>query len=165
MTRMADIRNTTLQPECETPRDDELLVTFLAERDINCPRCDYNLRGLTSDRCPECGESLKLNIGLVRPKLKAMIAGLIGLAAGAGLSGLLLIYAALVIAFRSHTDFFDTFIITNGTGFALLGGAMAAWLFMWHRLYQLSTTARTLLAILAWMLTFTYLLVFTYMIR
>jgi len=25
---------------------------------LKCPRCDYNLRGLTSDRCPECGLSL-----------------------------------------------------------------------------------------------------------
>jgi hypothetical protein len=23
--------------------------------DVYCPECDYNLRGLTSDRCPECG--------------------------------------------------------------------------------------------------------------
>ena len=23
--------------------------------EIYCPECDYNLRGLTSERCPECG--------------------------------------------------------------------------------------------------------------
>src|SRR3989442_887207 len=26
-----------------------------AEEDILCPLCDYNLRGLTEARCPECG--------------------------------------------------------------------------------------------------------------
>ncbi len=26
--------------------------------DIFCAKCDYNLRGLTSDRCPECGQAL-----------------------------------------------------------------------------------------------------------
>lgn len=26
--------------------------------DFYCPECDYNLRGLTSDRCPECGQSI-----------------------------------------------------------------------------------------------------------
>jgi len=31
--------------------------------DCYCPRCDYNLRGLTSDRCPECG----WQIDFVRP--------------------------------------------------------------------------------------------------
>ncbi|MBN2447782.1 MAG: hypothetical protein JXO22_13710, partial [Phycisphaerae bacterium] len=25
------------------------------DRDVYCPRCDYNLRGLTKPRCPECG--------------------------------------------------------------------------------------------------------------
>ena len=28
------------------------------ETDILCPSCSYNLRGLTSDRCPECGLAL-----------------------------------------------------------------------------------------------------------
>ena len=26
-----------------------------SERDVHCPRCAYNLRGLTTPRCPECG--------------------------------------------------------------------------------------------------------------
>lgn len=26
--------------------------------DVYCPECDYNLRGLTSDRCPECGSAV-----------------------------------------------------------------------------------------------------------
>lgn len=28
---------------------------FVAERDIECPGCGYNLRGLKGRRCPECG--------------------------------------------------------------------------------------------------------------
>ena len=48
-----------------------------------------------ADRCPECGEQLLLRINLVEPKLGAMIAGLVGLSAGAGFSGLLLIYLAI----------------------------------------------------------------------
>ncbi len=28
---------------------------WLISEDVYCPQCDYNLRGLVSDRCPECG--------------------------------------------------------------------------------------------------------------
>ncbi len=37
-----------------SPRMRELR-SFLAERDAPCPECGYGLRGLTGDRCPECG--------------------------------------------------------------------------------------------------------------
>jgi len=29
------------------------------EADLFCPGCGYNLRGLTGDRCPECGDSIE----------------------------------------------------------------------------------------------------------
>jgi predicted Zn-ribbon and HTH transcriptional regulator len=29
---------------------------YLAEHDVECPACGYNLRGLPDDVCPECGE-------------------------------------------------------------------------------------------------------------
>ncbi len=36
------------------------LQRFLAGRDIPCPACAYNLRGLGSPRCPECGAPLSV---------------------------------------------------------------------------------------------------------
>ena len=78
-------------PQVE-PRERSLLREFLADQDIQCPQCRYNLRSLTGDRCPECGEQLLLGVHLVEPKLAAPIAGIIGLAAGAGLNGLLIVY-------------------------------------------------------------------------
>jgi hypothetical protein len=36
------------------------LARYLADRDAKCPRCAYNLRGLASDRCPECGETFSV---------------------------------------------------------------------------------------------------------
>lgn len=40
--------------------DAELLGIYLASRDVPCPRCQYNLRGLTVTRCPECGQELSV---------------------------------------------------------------------------------------------------------
>ena len=40
-------------PAIATPPDDPRFAPALY-----CPRCDYDLRGLTSDRCPECGQIL-----------------------------------------------------------------------------------------------------------
>ena len=62
----------------------DLLTTYLAERDTPCPRCGYNLKMLTGNRCPECGDELVLRVGLMYPKLAAFITGLIGLSAGTG---------------------------------------------------------------------------------
>ncbi len=40
----------------DSPTDDADLVRhYLAGRDLPCPRCGYNLRGLGGDGCPECG--------------------------------------------------------------------------------------------------------------
>src|ERR1051326_1221584 len=41
---------------------DPALVGFLASRDVACPKCGYNLRGVESARCPECGERLELGL-------------------------------------------------------------------------------------------------------
>ncbi len=62
-----------------SPRDDEevdLLLRFVHERDVRCPRCDYNLRNLTQPVCPECREDLHLAVGLTRPKIHWLIVAL-----------------------------------------------------------------------------------------
>lgn len=67
----------------------DLLVDFLAGNDVPCPRCGYNLRGLRTPQCPECGDTLQLQVGLVDPKLGAFIALLVALCVGFGGSSLL----------------------------------------------------------------------------
>ena len=44
----------------------ELLLRFIHERNVHCPRCDYNLRNLTQPVCPECREELRLTVGARR---------------------------------------------------------------------------------------------------
>jgi hypothetical protein len=71
--------------------DDTFLIAWLFDRDAECPLCKYNLRGLTSPRCPECGEALRLGVSLVEPYLKAWMAVAAGLLLPAGVGLLFLI--------------------------------------------------------------------------
>lgn len=51
-----------------------ILVAFLARNDAPCPACGYNLRGLTGDVCPECGQPFELRIGTpTLPTLEFMV--------------------------------------------------------------------------------------------
>jgi hypothetical protein len=63
----------------------EWLAEFLRERDAACPLCAYNLRGLASERCPECGREVRLSVGLADPYVRAWVAALASVGAGAGI--------------------------------------------------------------------------------
>lgn len=66
-----------------------MLLEYVADRDVACPSCTYNLRGLTTSRCPECGRELKLSVGLAQTYLRAWVLLLFAVFCGAG-AGLLL---------------------------------------------------------------------------
>jgi hypothetical protein len=75
--------------------DTAALLEFLRERDVACPLCEYNLRGLLTPRCPECGRKLVLSVGLVERPLKAWITLAASLLMPAGLGVLAIISLAL----------------------------------------------------------------------
>lgn len=52
-----------------TPSEAESLRSFLADRDVPCPRCDYNLRGLIGSLCPECSGTVELAINAPNAEL------------------------------------------------------------------------------------------------
>jgi hypothetical protein len=142
------------------------LRTFLAARDVSCPACGYNLRDLQTDRCPECGDQLLLRIGLVEPRQGALIAGLVGLAAGLGLGGLLLIYG-VIIAFvmRQGPGGLQRFFVVNSVGFAVHAGALGLWIYYWNRIRRLSTPVRRILVLLCAAMPIAFIVVFTAYIR
>lgn len=89
---------TTDQPETAPPPADDVtaLFDFLRERDVACPLCGYNLRGLQHQpRCPECGRELTLTVGLTEPLLKAWITLAVALLLPAGIGLLFLIVIAV----------------------------------------------------------------------
>lgn len=59
--------------------NNDMLQVFLAEQDIPCPNCSYNLRGLKDSVCPECRQQLTLNVVLQQPVLKEWLATIIPL--------------------------------------------------------------------------------------
>ena len=65
--------------------DESTLLGWLADRDVPCPLCGYNLRGLTAARCPECGQPLRLSVALTDPYLRAWITLAVALLLPAGL--------------------------------------------------------------------------------
>lgn len=59
-------------------RGEDRLQVYLAEHDVPCPKCGYNLRGLEGHTCPECGcgfdvQSLRV-IGLEESWLRVWFA-------------------------------------------------------------------------------------------
>jgi len=86
---------TDMSTESTAQESGPSLRDFLAQRDVACPGCGYNLRGLTGPRCPECHQALSLQVGLVEPRMRAYLAAVIGLACGVGFSGLLLVFVAI----------------------------------------------------------------------
>ncbi len=105
----------------------QALELFLAHRDVPCPGCEYNLRGLTGETCPECGEALELRVGMVEPKLGSFITGLIGLACGAGFHAMVLLWAvSLMVRRQGGPSLRDVGLLT--VGFVLCGTCLALWL-------------------------------------
>lgn len=75
-----------------SPEQSDPLRSFLAGRDLPCPRCGYNLRGCASPTCPECNQRLTLTLANPARPEPAWIAGLIILSAGTGFHVFLLLF-------------------------------------------------------------------------
>jgi hypothetical protein len=55
---------------------ERLLLDLLRDREVECPRCGYNLANLTRPVCPECRESLVLRVGVQHFRLHYLLATL-----------------------------------------------------------------------------------------
>jgi DNA-directed RNA polymerase subunit RPC12/RpoP len=126
--------------------DSNLLREYLADRDVPCPQCAYNLRALTGDTCPECGDRIILRVGLVEPRQAALIAGLIALACGAGFNAMLLIVVLIEIPSWDAPRVFGVVAI----GLVAFGTMLALWLVRWRWIRARPVRQRWGLVVACW---------------
>lgn len=99
--------------------DEQQLIAYLQTHDEPCPLCRYNLRGLLTPRCPECGNALRLGVSVVEPYLAGWIALVAGLFLPAGL-GLILIVVFVIALMRGDVHFSYNDLPPLGVGLVLL---------------------------------------------
>lgn len=76
----------------------DLIQRHTAESDVPCPVCNYNLRGITASKCPECGARLEIKIGSLDLRIGIWLVALIGTALAAGPAAVATIVLPFVIA-------------------------------------------------------------------
>lgn len=110
------------------------LCNYLAERDVPCPSCSYNLRGVNAAFCPKCKTPIVLRVAADDQHGWVFLVGLVGWSMGAGFS-----LIALLLGFaRAVLDPYHT----GGLG-------TAVWLFrsiFWGALIQVTV----ILMLLKW---------------
>jgi len=101
-------------PADDVAEDRELLLSFVHERDVECPRCGYNLRNLTQPVCPECSERLILHVGLAEPKLGWFLAAIApGIFAGI-LAIVILVMIVTIPGAPSEVIITELFLVCSG---------------------------------------------------
>lgn len=118
-----------MDPPAQIPHPDPppepLLRQLLADRDVDCPVCRYNLRGLRSDHCPECGAHLDLRVGSIDLKLGPWLGLLLSVGLPFGFFAIfLLIILAFNLAGRMTTPAEIVWLFLLGT--AVFGAALGA---------------------------------------
>lgn len=147
---MTTDRSASTDAASEPGRERRLLIAYLSDRDVPCPACRYNLRGLAGDKCPECGEHLELTIARARPGIKAMVIGLIGLTIGLGMHGFLVAGLSLH-AISSPAPLRLTLpVLVIFMCFAALLVATTLWLAQWNRIVTIPPYSRLTLAWTCW---------------
>ncbi len=72
----------------EPKAENQLLVTYLAERDVSCPAC-HSLRSAPGMNCPECGAALTVRIGSIDLKLGPWMLAVLAVSIPMGFTGIL----------------------------------------------------------------------------
>jgi len=128
---------------------DPLLVALLDRDAASCPVCAYSLKGLRSDRCPECGERLGVGIRAENPRLGWWVCGLLGLASGMGFFVVVHGFIVWVLVQEGwDDDVVEAWPLFLGLVVHALG--LALWIRLGRRIRRARTGVRACLAIVMW---------------
>lgn len=117
--------------ESRDPFDKAALEQFLAERDVPCPSCGYNLHALKADHCPECHAFIPFPFPLdaVARRSAWYKFSLVVLAIGGVLQ-----FVAFALLYHYAAPFVKE---TSGcliwAAFLVFGTILDAWFFIWIR--------------------------------
>ncbi len=142
----------------------EFLQQFLAERDLPCPLCGYNLRALRTDVCPECGSEVQVTVGLTEPRMGAFVAGVAGLAAGLGFNGLMLLWVGWMVIERRGGPPLDQ-VWPLPIGAIVTGVALMFWLRRRRAIRLMSVQKRWVLAVGCYVLSLAAAVMFFAVVR
>lgn len=93
------------------------LTTYLATHNAPCPNCGYNLKGLKTDTCPECGRILQhAELAVRKPPLATAFLDTLWIVASLALA-LVACFSLLHLIFFSRSQYFVTILLN-----ALMGG-------------------------------------------
>src|ERR1043165_3619182 len=93
---MIDSRSQNIAPPSpEQSPSAPLIAQYLEHHDAKCPFCEYNLRNLKVPRCPECGNDIRLTIGMTEPYLLPWISMQLALAMPVGVGLMVSLLLAL----------------------------------------------------------------------
>lgn len=135
-----DVETAEVQPdtgeEALVVDADRCLLDFVRGRDVECPKCGYNLRNLTNAVCPECREELRLTVGLVKMRFGWFLATLIP-GAFSGICAFLLLIPITLSSILGNQPAPIGIILLDTFGW--LSGCFAVGLFLArHRFLRLS---------------------------
>jgi hypothetical protein len=131
----------------QSARDNALLLReFLQQNDAPCPICGYNLRLLTGNVCPECGQPFKLQVGAVHVRFGLFLLFLTPMLMLAGF-GLLLAVVFLIAGPPRRAEWGPWAIMLGG----LAEGPAVILVYRHRRAFQKqSVFAQSALVFLAW---------------
>ena len=81
-----------------------LLSRFLESNDALCPVCDYNLRGVMLETCPECNSPIELVVGSSQARLGPWLMACLAFAMALGFDSIIGILMLIPVVFTAGED-------------------------------------------------------------